>query len=219
MTDTREQSYLDRLTKLYTPVVCDALDALGYRDRSMDPALAPLAGPPSIAGRAATIQVIAVDKAPDQPYHVQFEAVDALRPSEIMVVSAPEVRCAFWGELITTRAMENGCVGTVVDGYCRDLPKIRTRPFGVWARGSHPADSLGRLDAISWNAPISCGGVRVAPGDYLLCDVDGVVVVPHEVITETLDLADAKQRTEDEVRTTLRSGLTIANTYDRYGVM
>lgn len=219
MSGHHDTEILARLSRLYTPVVSDALDALGFRDRSVDPAIVQLAGGGTLVGRAATLQVIAVDAPPEQPYRVQFEAVDALQPGEIMVVSAPEVRSAFWGELITTRAMEKGCVGTIVDGYCRDLPKIRTHAFGVWARGTHPADSLGRLDAVSWNAPISCGGVRVAPGDYILGDVDGVVIVPQAAIMETLTLAEEKQRTEDEVRDTLRSGSTISDTYDKFGVM
>lgn len=211
--------YLSRLGRLYSPVVADALDALGLRGRTMDPDFSPLAGPEVIVGRAATLHVIAVDQAPAMPYQVQFEAVDALKPGDIMVVAAPDVRSAFWGELITTRAMEKGCVGTVVDGYCRDLPKIRTHNFGVWARGTHPADSLGRLDAVAWNVPVSCGGVQVLPGDYLLCDLDGIVVVPAGLIDTALELAEAKERTEDEVRDTLRSGATIVDTYEQFGVM
>lgn len=211
--------YLRRLTQLYTPVVADALDSVGLRDRTMDASMVPLAGPSTVAGRAATLLVVAVDEKPPMPYKIQFEAVDGLRPGDIMVVAAPIVHSAFWGELITTRAMEKGCVGTVVDGYCRDLPKIRTRDFGVWGRGTHPADSLGRLDAISWNVPVTCAGVAVDPGDYILCDIDGVVVIPQSMIEQILELAEAKQRTEDEVRETLRSGSSIVDTYDRYGVM
>jgi 4-hydroxy-4-methyl-2-oxoglutarate aldolase len=210
---------LTRLRALYTPVVCDALDSLGLRDCAMDPGLTRIAGEASIAGTAATLEVIAVDSAPVQPYKLQFEAIDAIEPDQIVIVSAPNVSSAFWGELITTGAKRRGGVGAVVDGYSRDTAKVQEHGFGVWARGTHPADSLGRLNAINRNVPVACGGVDVVPGDYILCDRDGIVVVPQAVIAEVLDLAESKVRAEDTVRGMLASGATIAETYAAIGVM
>jgi regulator of RNase E activity RraA len=210
---------ITRLRALYTPVVSDALDSLGLRERTLDPAIVRVAGPTNAAGRATTMQVIAVDSPPAEPYKVQFEAIDAVQEGQMMMVSAPDVRSAFWGELLTTGARTRGSSAAIVDGYCRDIEKVRAQDFGVWARGTHPADSLGRLDAISRDVPISCGGVRVVPGDYVLADSDGVVVVPAALIDEVLQLAERKMAAEDEVRARLLSGSSVMHTYLETGVM
>ncbi|TDE11432.1 RraA family protein [Jiangella asiatica] len=208
-----------RLSALYSAVVSDALDEIGIRHATMTPVLHGLGTPVRMVGQAATLEVVAVDEVPEERYTVQFGAVDQLREGEIMVVAAPNVASAFWGELITTRAMVNGCVGAVVDGYSRDLHRIRGHDFGLWARGTHPADSAGRLEAVRGRVPVTCAGVRVDPGDYVLADVDGVVVVPAGVVADVLELAEEKARTENTVRETLRAGATITQTYDEYGVM
>jgi len=210
---------ISRLRELYSPVVSDALDSLGLRERTLDPALVRIAGPGTVVGRATTMQVIAVDTPPAEPYKVQFEAIDAVKPYQIMMVSAPDVRSAFWGELLTTGARQRGATGAVVDGYCRDIEKVRAHEFGVWARGTHPADSLGRLDAVSRDVPISCGGVRVVPGDYVLADSDGIVVVPAALIEEVLELAERKVAAEDDVRARLLAGSSVLSTYLETGVM
>lgn len=212
-------SFVNRLDRLYSAVVSDALDELGVRDKTMAPGLCAVGTPARLVGRAATLQVVAVRSVPAQRYTMQFQAVEALRPGEVMVVSAPDASSAFWGELITTRAMAKGCVGAVVDSYCRDVRRVRDYNFAVWARGTHPADSAGRLEGTAMGVAITCAGARVDPGDYLLADADGVVVVPAALIAEALELAEAKALTENTVRDTLRGGASLTETYDRYGVM
>lgn len=211
---------LSRLGALYSAVVADALDAIGLRDRTLAPGLVPLGGAAKVAGRAATLRVVAVDAVPARPYAVQFAAVDALRPGDLMVVETPPERpSAFWGELITTRALVNGCVGALVDGYSRDVEQIRRRGFPLWARGTHPADSAGRLDAVARDVAVTVGGVRVEPGDLVLADVDGVVVVPAARAAEVIAAAEVKAGVEDTVRAELAGGHTIVETYAKHGVM
>ena len=211
---------VERLRQLSTALVSDALDALGRRNQNMLPDIHRLAGPQRIAGTASTLRAVEAHEMPMAPYKVQFDAIDGLEENQILVVAAPDVASAFWGELITSRARRRGAVGAVVDGYCRDLSQIRDRnDFGVWARGTHPADSLGRLDAVDWNAPVICRGVEVRPRDFVLCDIDGVVVVPADLIEPALGLAEDKKRTEDQVRKDLGSGSSIGDAYERFGVM
>lgn len=212
---------LERLGRLGSAAVSDVLDAKGLRHQTMAPTLRPLSVP-LVAGRAATLTVVAVDEVPDEPYKLQFEAVDAVGRGEILVVEVPEVPevpSAFWGELITTRAVDRGAVGVVLDGYSRDIRRVRAQGFAVWARGTHPADSCGRLDAVASGRPVVCGGVRVEQGDYLLADEDGVVVIPSSIAEDVIAMAEAKSAVEDEVRADLRSGRSIAETYERFGVM
>src|SRR6266508_2015183 len=94
---------LARLRRLYSAVVSDVLDGHGLRHQTLNPGLLSLGAPTAMVGRAATLEVVAVDAVPDEPYKVQFEAVDALSDDCVMVVSAPSVASASWGELLTTR--------------------------------------------------------------------------------------------------------------------
>ncbi|MGN9846496.1 RraA family protein [Nonomuraea sp. H19] len=211
----------DRFLELSTAVVADALDELGCRDQTLSPGIAALSGGGSkMAGHAATVTVVAANRMPDRPYALQFEAVDELRTGEVMVVQAPaDTPAAFWGELISTRASARGCAGALVDGYCRDVEVVRAMGFPVWARGVHPADSKGRLEAVAFGAPVWIGGVRVCQGDLVLCDEDGCVVVPAGLLEAVLERAEAKLRTERQALGALRSGATLADTYQEFGVM
>jgi len=87
---------IERLGRLYSAVVSDVLDAEGLRHQTLAPALRPLAGT-RVAGQAATLTVVAVDEVPAEPYELQFEAIDALGPGEVLVVEVPDVPSAFWG--------------------------------------------------------------------------------------------------------------------------
>jgi regulator of RNase E activity RraA len=211
---------LDEFEKLYSAVVADALDSLGHRHQTLAPGFLPFGAQRRLAGHAATLRVEAVDEIPEVPYTVQFKAVDALRPGDVMVVQTPVATpSAFWGELISTRAMAAGARGAIIDGFVRDTEAIRKHGFAVWARGTHPADSAGRLEAIEAGGRIRCGSVTVDPGDIVLADLDGVVVVPAARADETLQLAQGKAATEDVVRDALRAGQTVQATYDEHGVM
>jgi 4-hydroxy-4-methyl-2-oxoglutarate aldolase len=211
---------LTRYEQLYTAVVADVLDALGHRRQTLAPGITALDAGGPLAGYAATLRVEAVDEVPETPYVVQFRAVDELRDGDVMVVEAPpSVASAFWGELISTRAEAAGCRGAIVDGYTRDSAAIRRRGFRVWARGTHPADSAGRLDAVEAGGRIRCGGVTVEPGDVILADADGIVVTPRTLAERVATLAEEKAATETAVRQELRAGRTVSDTYDEYGVM
>jgi 4-hydroxy-4-methyl-2-oxoglutarate aldolase len=211
---------LRRLRNLYVAVVADTLDGLGRREQTLAPGLIPLGAARQVMGRAATLGVAAVETMPDEPYVMQFAAVDALEPGDVMVVAgASETPSAFWGELITTRAMAAGCSGVVVDGYTRDLGAIQRYGFPLWARGAHPADAAGRLEAVSAGEAVRCAGALVEPGDVIFGDLDGVVVIPSALVDAVLDGAEEKVAAENAVRADLRAGRTVAATYADYGVM
>jgi 4-hydroxy-4-methyl-2-oxoglutarate aldolase len=211
---------LARYQQLYSAVVADALDALGRRHQAMAPGLVSLGAGRHVVGYAATLRVEAVDELPSVPYTVQFAAVDGLQQGEVMVVAAPAaVPSAFWGELISTRAQAAGCHGAIVDGFTRDVEAIRRHGFAVWARGTHPADSAGRLDAVEAGGRVRCAGVTVDPGDVVIADLDGVVVVPRALAEDVATRAEQKAATEGVVREALRSGRGVQELYDEHGVM
>src|SRR3954470_23818713 len=174
----RPAEWVDRLAQLYTPVVADVLDKIGFRSQSMYPRVRPLWPEAKAAGFALTVQTVpARDVVPAHPYAGELAAVDSLAACDVLVVS--ESACSFWGELLSTAAKYRGCRGVVLDGPTRDSGAILEMGFPVFHNGFHPADSLGRLDVVGHNIPIDCGGVLVYPGDLILADRDGVVSVPH----------------------------------------
>lgn len=208
-----------RFEGLGTSVTADALDSLGHRNQILPAGISLISGPGTVAGRAATLGVVAVDAVPEVPYIIQFEALERLGPGEILVIDTPPVSAAFWGELLTTRAIQRGCLGAVINGYTRDLDCVRNYEFPLWCRGSHPADSAGRLDANSVREPIMIGEVAIETGDIVVADTDGIVVVPAAVATEVVCAAEEKTGVEDLVRDELQSGASVHEVFEKYGVM
>ncbi len=208
----------DRLNKLYTPVVADVLDKMGYRNQCLSAAIRPLVAEFRCAGVARTVHTIpAPTTSPEHPYQLEMEAIDSLKPGDLMVVSRSE--WSFWGELLSTAATYRGCRGIIIDGYTRDTKGIEAIGFPVFCTGIHPADSLGRLDVDAYDVPIECGGVRVEPGDFVLGDHDGVVVVPQSIAEEAITNAEEKVRGENLVRSKLAEGMSVAEAFRTYGVL
>ncbi|AMV23599.1 4-hydroxy-4-methyl-2-oxoglutarate aldolase [Gemmata sp. SH-PL17] len=217
-TPPRALEWVDRLAKLYTPVVADVLDKLGYRNQCMNPRVRPLWPEAKAAGFALTVQTVpARDVAPPHPYAGELAAVDSLQNGDVLVVS--ESACSFWGELLSTAATYRGCRGVVLDGPTRDSLAIKEMGFPVFHVGFHPADSLGRLDVVTHNVPISCADVLVYPGDLILADHDGIVVIPSVAAEEALRLAEEKVSGENLVRKALAGGMTTTEAFKKFGIL
>jgi regulator of RNase E activity RraA len=214
----RNLAWIDRLAKLYTPVVADVLDRIGYRNQSLAPRIRPLWPEAKAAGFALTVQTVpAQSQTPAHPYAGELAAVDSLQDGDMLVVS--QAACSFWGELLSTAAKYRGCRGVVLDGPTRDSRAILAMGFPVFHVGFHPADSLGRLDVVGHNVPIECGGVLIHPGDLVLADHDGVAVVPQAAAEETLQLAEEKVSGENLVRKALAEGMTTTEAFAKFGIL
>jgi regulator of RNase E activity RraA len=214
----RPAAWVERVYRLYTAVVADVLDRLGARNQVLRHDVRPLFDGGKAAGFALTVQTApASDLAPSVPYKGELAAVDALQPDDVMVVSHCD--WSFWGELLSTAARHRGCRGVVIDGFTRDTRAIIAMKFPVFCRGIHPADSLGRLDVISHGGPITCAGVLINPGDLVLADDDGIVVIPRRLAERTLDLAEEKVCGENQVRQALAQGMSATEAFERYGIL
>lgn len=205
---------------LYTAVVCDALDALGLRRQSPAVALPPLTCDRVVLGRCrTTLWVEMADDDPD-PYALELKAVDACRSDEVFVAAAAgSMRSGIWGELLTTAVINGGCVGAVVDGAVRDVAKIRSLDFPVYARGVCPYDSLHRQRVVDLDVTVEIGGVNCSPGDLLIADQDGLAVIPQTVESDALRLAWEKVHAENEVRDAIRNGMKATDAFAKYGVL
>ena len=126
---------------------------------------------------------------------------------------------AFWGELLATAAGLRGARGVVADAYVRDTLALIDMDFATFARGINCADALGRIRVEAAGVPIECGGVQVHPGDFVLGDHDGVVVLPAALATEAIGLAEQKMAGEDRVRDELARGMSLAEAFGTFGVL
>jgi 4-hydroxy-4-methyl-2-oxoglutarate aldolase len=216
----RDLALIDRLAALHPAVVSDCLDSLGHRHQVMAPGIRPLATGMRLAGVAATVRCVAVDAVHDD--HAEWhrgtiEAVDALQPGDVLVASHSDA--AFWGELLATASRVRGARGVVADAYARDTLELIDMDFATFARGIWCADALGRIRVEAAGVAIECGGVQVHPGDYVLGDHDGVVVLPAAVAAEAIGLAEAKVAGENQVRAALAGGMTLADAFKAHGLL
>jgi 4-hydroxy-4-methyl-2-oxoglutarate aldolase len=207
---------------LYVPAVCDALDALGYRNQAMHQRLRPLDSRNCvIVGRARTLRWMETDYVVEEdPYGLEIEAMDSLGPGDVVVHSTDYAGTnAPWGELMSTVARSRGAVGCICDSQVRDCLKIMSLGFPVFHRGIRPLDSMGRGRVMAYDVPVRCGEVLVRPGDLVFADFDGVVVLPPEAEEEALRQAADKVGKESASRAELLKGKTLREVYCRYGVL
>ena len=205
---------------LTSAIVSDSLDTLGVRTQVMVPAIAPLVTGARALGRARTVQFAPTETNPDNPYDAAMDFIDGLDNGSVAVVATGgDMRTAYWGELFSAAAKGHGAAGTICDGPVRDVAKIRSVGFDVFAPGSRPLDFRGRMRVISTGEPVRCGGVIVAPGDLVLADDDGVVVVPAAVEAEVLARAIARTTAERSVLGELLGGASLREVWERWHVL
>jgi len=211
---------LDRMQPLYSAVVCDVLDALGYKAQALPSELRPLTPAHRLIGRAYTARAAVVQEIPSEPYKLEIEAVERMSAGDILVAECGGDRsCGFWGELLTTACLYKGVRGVVMDACTRDVWKIKELDFPVFGIGYHPGDSKGRVDIVELECPVKFGGVEVRTGDYLLADEDGIVSIPADVLEETVRLALEKVSGENIVRKELSEGVSMREVFKKYGIL
>jgi 4-hydroxy-4-methyl-2-oxoglutarate aldolase len=207
---------------LYTAVVSDVLDGLGYRHQVMHQRLRPLDSEKCIVvGRARTFRWMETDYVVEEdPYGLEIEAMDSLKSGDVVVHSTDSSGTnAPWGELMTTVAQHNGAVGCICDGLIRDCKRILKLGFPVFHTGIRPLDSKGRGRVMAYDVPVRCGDVLVNAGELVFADFDGVVVVPGEIESEVVRLAREKVGKENASRRELVQGRTLRAVFDEFGVL
>lgn len=220
--DVEEEAALfDRLAnELYTAVLSDVLDGLGYREQAMRADIRPVFPGAMVVGRAHTVLSTDVYKIPEDAYELEIQAIDSVQPNHVVVGSTNQsTRTCLWGELLSTATRARQGRGAVIDGHTRDVRMIERMGFPVFATGMRPVDSRGRGAIIAFGEPVDCGGVVVHQGDIVFADVDGVVVVPQDVESDAIRLAREKVDSEGKMRDWLASGKTLREAYDRFGVL
>lgn len=212
--------------ELYTAVVGDIMDKLGFLQQFLPPRIKPLRDDMVVAGRAMT--VLGADIAATQgnhnpvlskPFGLMLEALDDLREHEIYICTGASPAYALWGELMSTRAIKLGAAGAVVDGYSRDTQGILALNFPTFSYGKYAQDQAPRGKVIDFRVPINIDGVVINPGDIILGDVDGVCVVPRHIEQEVFEKAIEKARGEKMVQKKIMEGMSAKEAFETYGIL
>jgi regulator of RNase E activity RraA len=205
--------------ELYTPVVGDILDGLGLTHQFLPQPVQPLRTDMKLIGRAMPVVMIDVYGVQEKPFGLLTEALDQLEPGEIYLASGGEMRCAYWGELLTATARARGAVGAVINGFHRDTPAVLEQDWPVFSRGRFAQDSAVRTKVADYRCVIEVGPVTVHPGDLIFGDMDGVVVIPATREVEVVEKSLEKARGEKRVRRDIEAGLSSTAAFAKYGIL
>jgi len=205
---------------LYSAVVCDALDSLGLTNQSPRVPIKPLTVTGVLVGRCKTTLWADMAHEDPQPYELELQAVDTCKEGDVLIAAAGGTfRSGLWGELLSTAARRSGCVGAIIDGAVRDVAKMTQMGFPIYARGTCLYDSKNRNRVIDLDVPVEIDGVRFTPGDLVIADADGIVVVPKAAEAETIAAAWQKVHAENTVRDSISAGMTATEAFRKYGVL
>lgn len=204
--------------RLHTAVLGDILDTLGQRHRFLPPDVRQLKPYGVVVGRA--LPVLEADVFDySEPFGKMFDALDDLGPGEIYVAAGGSRTYAFFGELMSVAAAARGARGAVLHGYHRDTAALLESDFPVFSLGGYGQDQGVRGRVIDYRVGIEIAGVTVDPGDLVVGDADGVIVVPRALEAAVVSEALAKVGTESDVREALTSGMSVRSAFDRFKVM
>src|SRR6185312_7456636 len=207
--------------RLFTAVVGDVLDRMGRRRQFLPQAIGPLRADMKVVGRAMPVLEADIfddnSRAPPKPFGLMLEALDDLRPGEVYVATGGSLRYAFWGELMSTRARYLGAAGAVLNGFVRDASGIEALGFPTFGRGLYAQDQGPRGKVIDFRVTIEIEGVRIAPGDLIFGDREGVLVIPSQAAADAIAAALEKASTENRVATAIQHGMGAREAFETYG--
>jgi regulator of RNase E activity RraA len=204
-----------RLEKLSTSNVADALDALGlkgstYGVRPIWPTMG------KICGRAVTVKMTAAGLSTSKR-HLGINAIEASSRGDVIVIdNGGRIDTSCWGGILANGAKMKGISGVVIDGACRDVDDCIEIEFPVYARGSVVATARGRIMEEATNVIIQFCGVQVRPGDIILADRSGVVIIPQERFSEVLEKAERLYEKEEAMVSEIRSGKSMVAVDEKF---
>lgn len=213
-------------TELYSSVIGDILDQMGYEHQFLPSRIQPLREHMVVAGRAMTVleaDVCAGDGGRNpvlqRNFGLMLEALDDLKKDEIYICSGASPSYALVGELMCTRMQILGAAGCVVNGFHRDTRGILDLDFPCFSYGRYAQDQAPRGKVLDYRVPIEMDGVRILPGDLIFGDLDGVLVIPRKVEQEVLERAYEKATGEKTVAQAIRGGMSAVESFRVHGIM
>jgi regulator of RNase E activity RraA len=221
-TPEAREAIRQRYLEVDTSIVADVLDEMGRFDQGLAPEFLPYpASAGRVAGWAYTI------RGQMTPYALggdadKMMACQGLSPGDVSVWSGDGAGICYFGELIAIGMKERGCAGAVVDGGIRDVRWIGEQRFPVYARYRTPVQSIARWKVNACQVSVFLRGasgkpVQVSPGDFVLGDEDGVIVIPAAAVAQVLESSERLAKQERLIRGELQNGLTLAKALEKFG--
>ena len=213
-------------TELYSSVIGDILDQMGYVHQFLPSRIQPLREHMVVAGRAMTVLEADVctgdggrNPVLQRNFGLMLEALDDLKKDEIYICSGASPSYALVGELMCTRMQILGAAGCVVNGFHRDTRGILDLDFPCFSYGRYAQDQAPRGKVLDYRVPIEMDGVRILPGDLIFGDLDGVLVIPRKIEQEVLERAYEKATGEKTVAQAIRGGMSAVESFRVHGIM
>lgn len=201
---TEQDRNVERASRLDTATLSDALDKLGingqcYRIKPRTPAF-------RMAGRAWTLLYGPAGNPPG----TVGDYIDDVPPGSVVVLdNGGRDNATVWGDILTEIAHRRGLAGTLIDGVCRDVALCMELGYPVYSRDHWMRTGKDRVQVEATGVPVNIGDVRVAPGDLVRGDADGVVVIPRSLEDQVLDTAEAVEQAENAIREAVRGGMRL----------
>lgn len=206
-----------RYERLFTGAVNDVLRERCLLDQALPHRIKPLRDEMAVAGIAFTIKGSKnLDMEDQMPQRAAM--LDDLHEDAVVIWDTSEDdESAQWGEMMTRAAIQRGCRGAVVDGGIRDTRQILETGFPVFNRYRTSSAMMGRFKMVGWQLPVKIGGVAIYPGDVIMGDIDGVVVIPRDMAYDVLLRAEEIARQEGDIKRWVEDGLSANEVLDRGG--
>ena len=204
---------------LFSAVVGDVLDTMGFRQQFLPREIRPLRDDMVVVGWAMPVLHADIEKEGPEPFGKMLLALDDLKTDEVYLAAGASQDYALWGELMSTRARHLGAAGAVLHGMSRDTPGILALNFPTFSTGRFAQDQRGRGTVVDFRVSVTIGRVEIEPGDIVLGDVDGVIVIPQKAEEEAIRLALEKVSKENLVRGAIEKGMGAVEAFATFGVL
>ncbi|MCL2669531.1 MAG: RraA family protein [Syntrophaceae bacterium] len=206
-----DKKIIEGLSVLSTSAISDAMDRFGLRAGCEG--IFPITPGVKMAGPAFTLRYVPVGQVKGNV----GDYMEIVNPGDVIVLdNNGRTDCTVWGDILTLVAKMKGIAGTVIDGVCRDIPFILKEKYPIFTRGRFMMTGKDRVMVEAMNVTVSIGKTQVKPGDILVGDDSGVVVVPWERAAEILELAEEIETAETQIETAVRGGLSLAEAREKY---
>lgn len=212
----------ERYRRLYMPAVCDAVYSLGMEEQVLPSSLRPLFPEQRVAGIAYTVLGSAIEPNIDWEPGIErissyLEVFDKLPTDSVLVSVNPDSHVGHFGELTGNSAKARGCVGVILDGNLRDIEGLRDIGLQVFYKDLSPLNAIGRWEMTASQVPVTIGDVTISPGDVVIAEFDGILVIPSSDAERVLIRAEEIVGSEALVREEMQAGGSPLASLERHG--
>lgn len=197
-------TYKERLERLDTTCVSDAMDRLGIPCGLLG--IKPVLTESRICGEAYTVHYVPCGTVKG----TVGDFLDDVKPGQVVVIdNNGRTDCTVWGDIMTITSVANNIGGTLIDGVCRDIPGIKNQDYPIFSKGFYMVTGKDRVEVDAVNIPVSICGVRVCPGDIIMGDDTGAIVIPKHDVEQVVKVAEEIDKKEKDIIELVKAGRTL----------